>query len=119
VIFAPDDTPFLYPYPEDARTRHLGHVDIDRPDVTRYPLYRQATSIEFSLAPGQLLFLPAFWWHHVTSLSVSISGNQWWQPALTRCTGPNGLRTLCSGSAMTDGPRYGSSSLNCWRPCRC
>lgn len=32
------------------------------------------------LGPGDALFIPAGWWHHVTSLSVSISVNFWWGP---------------------------------------
>ena len=32
------------------------------------------------LGPGDALFIPAGWWHYVTSLSVSISVNFWWGP---------------------------------------
>ena len=79
-IFDPVDTQFLYPHPEDSRLGHLSYLDIDNPNDSVYPLFRKARPCQFIITPGQLLFLPALWWHHVRSNSVSISANQWWAP---------------------------------------
>jgi hypothetical protein len=78
-LFAPQDTPYLYPYPAGTQLSHLSHVDPEHPDWDSYPLLRQATALTFTITAGQLLFLPAFWWHHVRSLSISISVSQWWE----------------------------------------
>jgi jumonji domain-containing protein 7 len=93
-IFAPDDMRYLYPYPDASRMAHVSSVDVEAPDLERYPLYARARPITFTVRAGELLFLPAFWWHHVTSTSVSISVNQWWSPELTQAAGPNAERLL-------------------------
>ena len=51
----------------------FGEVDCERPDLIRHPLYRYADKIVFDLHPGEALFIPVGWWHHVRALDVSIS----------------------------------------------
>lgn len=48
-------------------------VDCENPDLDRHPLFRHANPIDVVLEPGQVLFLPVGWWHHVRALDVSIS----------------------------------------------
>ncbi len=48
-------------------------VDPERPDLERFPGFARATVREVVLAPGEMLFLPVGWWHHVRALSVSIN----------------------------------------------
>jgi LPS sulfotransferase NodH len=48
-------------------------VDPESPDLARHPRFRGATVIEVVLAPGDVLFVPVGWWHHVRSIDVSIS----------------------------------------------
>jgi len=93
-LFAPDDTTYLYPYPADAVFPHLSAIDLEEPDLDAYPLYQQAKPLIFTIHAGQLLFMPAFWWHHVRSESVSISVNQWWYAELRDFNGANALRLL-------------------------
>ncbi len=55
---------------------HLGvysEVDCEAPDYDKHPLFRKASPLEFVLEPGEVLFIPVGWWHHVRSLEVSIS----------------------------------------------
>jgi len=55
---------------------HLGvysEVDCEAPDYDRYPLFRKVFRQEVVLEPGEALFIPVGWWHHVRSLDVSIS----------------------------------------------
>jgi hypothetical protein len=52
-------------------------VNPEDPDLATYPRFADATVWEGHLAPGDVLFLPALWWHYVTSLDPSISINQW------------------------------------------
>jgi hypothetical protein len=55
---------------------HLGvysEVDCEVPDYERYPLFQNVSRLEVLLEPGQALFIPVGWWHHVRSLEVSIS----------------------------------------------
>jgi hypothetical protein len=63
ILFSPADTPYLYG----------GAVDPLAPDLDRFPLYANATPFECVLEPGELVFLPANWWHHVRCLEPSIT----------------------------------------------
>jgi ribosomal protein L16 Arg81 hydroxylase len=77
-LFDPGQTELLYPYPRDSVMYYLSYVDCDNPDFERYPEFRKARPLEFVLEPGELLYLPAGWWHQVRSLDVAISVNFWW-----------------------------------------
>jgi histone arginine demethylase JMJD6 len=66
-LFAPDQTPFLY-----ARGNQ-SQVDLEKPDLQKFPLFAQATRIELELGPGEILFVPAGWWHTAKMLSPSIT----------------------------------------------
>ena len=65
VLFSPEDSPLLY----------KGAVNPDAPDFEKFPLFRNATAYECTLAPGELLFMPRRWWHHVVCLEKSITVN--------------------------------------------
>jgi len=67
-LFSPDQTPFLYNY-----VGVFSEVDVENPDLARYPLFRQARPLEFTLEPGEAVFIPVGWWHAVVSLEKSIS----------------------------------------------
>lgn len=67
-LVAPYDLPNLY------NNRHcFSAVDVDRPDYERFPMFRDASVIDVEIGPGDLLFLPVGWWHHVRALDVSIT----------------------------------------------
>lgn len=96
-LFSPAHFEELYPFPVEARLSHISHVDVERPDLARHPRVAEVPRFEVTLDPGDMLFLPVFWWHHVRSLEVSISLNFWSAPALAHCLVPAGLRLLSSG----------------------
>ena len=48
-------------------------IDLDRPDLHRYPDFAAAQMLEAIVEPGETVFLPLGWWHQVTSLDVSLS----------------------------------------------
>jgi hypothetical protein len=48
-------------------------VDPRAPDLDRYPRFADAHPLRFNVGPGETLFIPAGWWHHVESLETSIS----------------------------------------------
>lgn len=55
------------------------HSDVDFENYSQqdYPLLRDAHIAEVVINPGEMLFIPLGWWHHVKALdvSVSITGN--------------------------------------------
>jgi hypothetical protein len=51
--------------------------DPETPDFEKFPLARQAAMIECIMQAGELLYVPAGWYHQVRSLTFSLSANRW------------------------------------------
>lgn len=49
----------------------------EAPDYDSYPLARQAQLIEVMVQPGDMLYVPAGWYHQVHALTFSLSSNRW------------------------------------------
>jgi len=93
-LFDPMQTDLLYPYPIEASAGHVSFIDLEQPDFGKYPKFCKARALAGVIKPGELLYLPAYWWHHVRSLQISISVNFWWAPGFEQNFLPNALRTL-------------------------
>jgi hypothetical protein len=76
---------FLAPPHHDAflYTRQANPVlygaafDPEQPDFERFPLARQAALVECVVQPGEMLYVPAGWYHQVRALTFSLSVNRW------------------------------------------
>jgi hypothetical protein len=76
---------FLAPPHHDAflYTREANPVlfgspfDPEAPDFEAFPLARQAAIVEVVVEPGDMLYVPAGWYHQVRALSFSLSANRW------------------------------------------
>jgi hypothetical protein len=67
-----------YLYVREANPVLFGSpFDPESPDFERFPLARQALPVECIVEPGELLYVPAGWYHQVRSLSFSLSVNRW------------------------------------------
>lgn len=49
----------------------------EAPDFEKFPLARQASMIECIVNAGELLYVPAGWYHQVRALTFSLSANRW------------------------------------------
>jgi len=76
VLYPPSEYGNLYVEGSTSRV-----IDIDKPDYARYPKFRlaQTKSMELTLYPGDVLFIPAMWFHNVTATTASISVNIFWK----------------------------------------
>jgi hypothetical protein len=76
ILSPPHHDEFLYP--REANAILFGSpFDPEAPDFDRFPLARQASMIECVVNPGDLLYVPAGWYHQVRSLTFSLSSNRW------------------------------------------
>ena len=68
----------IYLYTSEANAILYGSpVDPEAPDFEKFPLARQATLIECIVEPGEMLYVPAGWYHQVRALTFSLSANRW------------------------------------------
>ncbi|RZF49089.1 hypothetical protein LSTR_LSTR008375 [Laodelphax striatellus] len=58
---------------------NTAQVDPEDPDYKRFPNYKDVPALETILNPGEMLYIPPTWWHHVRSLDVSFSVSFWWE----------------------------------------
>lgn len=63
----------LYPELLHDVVSYYSPIDLERPQLGRFPFMREVEVIEAELGPGEALFIPSGWWHHVRSRSISLS----------------------------------------------
>ncbi|MES2444843.1 MAG: cupin-like domain-containing protein [Pseudomonadota bacterium] len=85
-LLPPDQLPNLYPGPLEFTPAGtpVSMVDLNDPDLDRYPLYAEAAKFAqvAELAEGDGIYIPFHWWHAVDSLErVNAFINYWWSPA--------------------------------------
>ncbi|MBS7458667.1 cupin-like domain-containing protein [Coralloluteibacterium stylophorae] len=85
-LFPPDQIGNLYPGPLDPTPggQAVSVVDFAQPDFERFPRFREAlaTARSAELEPGDALFIPSMWWHHVEALApFNVLVNYWWTGA--------------------------------------
>jgi hypothetical protein len=83
-LFAPDQAPNLYIGPLDFAPTGaaMGMARLDRPEDPRYPRLKQALAAArvAELQPGDAIYIPPMWWHHVQSLKrINALVNYWWK----------------------------------------
>ena len=77
-MFRPTNWPGLYPYPFLHPSHAQAQVNLsDLSNAGTYPLTSRVEAYSVILQPGDLLYMPPMWFHHVESKSVSISVNVW------------------------------------------
>jgi len=52
---------------------HHSEINFDAIDFDRFKRARELRILEAIISPGDLLFIPVAWWHHVTSLDLTLS----------------------------------------------
>jgi hypothetical protein len=85
-LFPPDQIANLYMGPVDYTPSGtpISMAPIKDPDLARYPRLAEAlrNSAQAELEPGDALYIPYAWWHHVESLtSFNALLNYWWNDA--------------------------------------
>jgi Cupin-like domain len=71
ILYAPTDSPYLYPKPEQPN--HTRIADLAVPDYDRFPLFAKAQRHRAVLTPGDTIFVPSRWWHTARVLTPSVS----------------------------------------------
>jgi len=82
-LFPPEQLVNLYVGPLEFTLAGppVSMVDPEAPDLERYPRFAEAwkTARAAELGPGDAIYIPHMWWHHVKSLSpFNVLVNYWW-----------------------------------------
>lgn len=85
-LFAPDQVRNLYigPYESTPAGTPVSLIDFDAPDLERFPRFAEAMAAAqvAEMAPGDALYIPYMWWHHVRALDAfNLLVNYWWNEA--------------------------------------
>ncbi|KAJ1658702.1 hypothetical protein IWQ61_002110 [Dispira simplex] len=76
-LYSPLESAKLYPFADESQLSNTSRVDVRCSDVEQFPAFAQASYVECLLKPGEMLYIPPYWWHYVESLSVSCSLSFW------------------------------------------
>ncbi|KAM4561771.1 tRNA wybutosine-synthesizing protein 5 isoform 1-T1 [Fundulus diaphanus] len=74
VLFSPQDALHLYLNGDKSEV-----LDIDAPDLERFPEFVKARRYDCVLEPGDLLFIPALWFHNTRALNFGVGVNVFWR----------------------------------------
>lgn len=90
-LFPPEQIANLYIGPLDFAPTGapMSLVRLHDPDFGRFPKFRHALTAALTavLEPGDAIFIPPLWWHHVESLErLNVLVNYWWGAALDAFT---------------------------------
>lgn len=82
-LFPPEQLVNLYIGPHDHTPsgRAISLASLEEPDFGKYPRLKDAiaTAQVAELEPGDALYVPKYWWHHVQSVTTfNILINYWW-----------------------------------------
>jgi hypothetical protein len=85
-LFPPEQIFNLYPGPLEPTPggQAVSVVDFSNPDFERHPAFQEALASgqTAELEPGDAVYVPSMWWHHVEGLSpFNTLVNYWWSTA--------------------------------------
>ncbi len=92
-LFPPDQLANLYPGPLDWAPggQSISLVDFHNPDYAKYPKFAEAltTAQSAEIEPGDGIFIPSMWWHHVEALEpINVLINYWWRQSPSYMSAP-------------------------------
>ncbi|XP_013385380.1 hypoxia-inducible factor 1-alpha inhibitor-like [Lingula anatina] len=67
-LFPPSQFECLYPYPVYHPCDRQCQVDLRAPDFDRFPKLKRLKGYEVIVKPGDVLYIPMYWFHHVESI---------------------------------------------------
>ena len=79
-LASPNQSRYLYVYPDYIQK---SRIDPEHIDTARFPQASEATFYHAIVEPGDVVFIPKLWWHHLHSQESSVSLNYWFGESAT------------------------------------
>lgn len=100
-LYSPTQMSKMYPYLYTNRQpSNFSQVDVENVDERRFPRFAEVEGYEATLKAGDLLFIPAYWYHtfkHLGDFNTNV--NYWWRAEFVRLT-PVSAREYLGGLAL-------------------
>ena len=98
-LFPPAQLANLYVGPLDLTPagQAISLVDFAKPDYASFPRFAEAAKAArvAELGPGDAIFIPSMWWHHIESLETfNVLVNYWWRQSPAYMDAPIGALML-------------------------
>jgi hypothetical protein len=98
-LFPPEQIENLYVGPMDFTPAgaQLSLIDFNEPDFDRFPKFHRALehALVAELEPGDAIYIPILWWHHVQALGgVNVLVNYWEGGSINGSTKPTPADTI-------------------------
>ena len=116
VLFPPEQVANLYigPLERTIAGAPVSMVDLTDPDYEAFPRIREALKAArvAELEPGDAIYIPAIWWHHVQAFDAfNILVNYWWGTAPADAGSP----LLCLGHGLLSIAPLPKREREAWR----
>ncbi|KXJ08276.1 hypoxia-inducible factor 1-alpha inhibitor [Exaiptasia diaphana] len=86
ILCHPEMFKCLYPYPVHHPCDRQSQVDFDNPDYDKFPEFKNLSGSEAIVGPGDVLYIPMYWWHYIESTKdsdITTSVNFWYKAGQT------------------------------------
>src|SRR5262245_21203278 len=119
-LFPPEQLANLYIGPLDFTPagQAISLVDFAKPDFARFPMFAEAlrSAQVAELGPGDALFIPSMWWHHIESLDdFNVLVNYWWRQSPAYMDSPMNALMLAILSVRDLPPEQRAAWQNLYR----
>ena len=71
ILYPPDQTGLIYKVPYSIVSMEI--INMDDPDLDKYPALARAKGFETRLKHGDALYIPSHWWHFIKYETASLS----------------------------------------------
>ncbi len=73
-LWSPNDTKYMYKSDKYEKCAGLSKINLwDKNNVANYPLFNKAKYIEVILNPGEIIYIPSYWWHAVENITDNLA----------------------------------------------
>jgi len=79
LMMAPTEFKSMYPFPLHHPHDRQSQLDIFDPDLEKFPRFSEVSVLDCVVAPGDMLYIPGYWWHHIISLTETVSVTFWYK----------------------------------------
>lgn len=119
-LFPPEQIANLYvgPLEFNPAGQPISLVDFANPDFQRFPRFSEAleSARVAELGPGDAIFIPSMWWHHIESLDTfNVLVNYWWRQSPAHMDSPMGALMLALATVRDLPPAQRTAWENLFR----